>query len=319
MFRSRVDQPKQTPVLSRRKLLTGSAALVAASSVSPLFNRSDQHSSWGSLAQAATKPVRPQSKMHLGLVTYLWGKDMGMEELITSCEKAGLLGVEVRTEHKHGVEPSLNKKQREEVQKRFADSPVELVGYGSNCAYHYDDPEELKANIERTKELIHLMHDCGGTGVKVKPNGFPKGIAKEKTIEQIGKALNEVAEYGEGFGQKIRVEVHGKGTSELPVIRDIFEVANHPNVYVCWNCNDQDLEGEGLEANFKMVQGRFGDTVHVREMNVGAYPYSKLMKLFTGMDYEGWILLEARTNPADKVNAMIEQRELFEELVASGR
>ncbi|MEM7560032.1 MAG: TIM barrel protein, partial [Planctomycetota bacterium] len=152
--------------------------------------------------------------------------------------------------------------------------------------------------------------------VKVKPNGFPKGGDKKKTIEQIGKALNEVAEYAEGFGQKIRVEVHGKGTSDLPVIRDIFEVADHPNVYVCWNCNSQDLEGEGLDANFNMVKDRFGDTVHIREMNVGSYPYPELMKLFSKMDYSGWILLEARTNPADKVKAMIEQREIFEKLTS---
>ncbi|MEM7474281.1 MAG: hypothetical protein AAF483_04755, partial [Planctomycetota bacterium] len=76
-------------------------------------------------------------------------------------------------------------------------------------------------------------------------------------------------------------------------------------------------EGEGLKVNFDMVKGRFGDTVHIREMNVGNYPYPDLMKLFTEMDYAGWILLEARTNPADKVKAMIEQREIFEELIGA--
>ncbi len=286
---------------NRRTILQASAATVAAASLPRLGN-------------AATSS--PQSRMFMGLVTYLWGKDMNLEELITNCEKAEFWGVEVRTQHKHGVEPSLNAKQRKEIRKRFRDSKVELVGYGSNCEYHSDDPAKLKANIEQTKEFIQLMHDCGGTGVKVKPNGFPKGGDKKKTIEQIGKALNEVAEYGEGFGQKIRVEVHGKGTSDLPVIRDIFEVADHPNVYVCWNCNNQDLEGDGLEVNFNMVKDRFGDTVHIREMNVGNYPYPNLMKLFTKMDYSGWILLEARTNPADKVKAMIEQREIFEKLTS---
>jgi sugar phosphate isomerase/epimerase len=263
-----------------------------------------------SLAKAATSA--PYERMHLGLVTYLWGKDMGLEELITSCEASGLLGVEVRTQHKHGVEPSLGDAERIEVRKRFADSRVELVGYGSNCEYHSADLEKVKANIEQTKEFIRLMHDCGGTGVKVKPNGFDKGLSREETIEQIGKSLNEVAAYGEGFGQKIRVEVHGRGTSNLKVIRDIFEVADHSNVYVCWNCNKEDLADGGLEQNFGMVRGRFGDTVHIREMNVGDYPYAELMNLLVESKYEGWILLEARTNPEDKVQAMIEQRELFE-------
>jgi sugar phosphate isomerase/epimerase len=255
--------------------------------------------------------------MHFGLVTYQWGRELTLPELLATCEKSGVLGVELRTEHKHGVEPSLSQAERAEVRKRFADSPVELVGYGSNCQYHESEPEKLAANIKLTKEYIELMHDCGGSGVKVKPNGFPKGVAREKTIEQIGKALNEVAEYGQGYGQAIRVEVHGRGTSELPVIRDIFKVADHPNVHVCWNCNSQDLAGDGLEANFKMVQDRFGDTVHIREMNVGDYPYSKLMQLLLGMNYQGWILLEARVDPEDLVAALIEQRQLFEKLTSA--
>ena len=101
------------------------------------------------------------------------------------------------------------------------------------------------------------MHDCGGTGVKVKPNGFPADVPREKTIEQIGRALNEVAAYGEGYGQQIRVEVHGGGTSKLPVIKAIFDVADHPNVTVCWNSNNEDLRGKGLPHNFNIVKDRF--------------------------------------------------------------
>ena len=253
--------------------------------------------------------------MRMGLVTYQWGKDMDLPALIDACTRSGLLGVELRTEHAHGVEPSLTAAQRREVRRRFADSPVTLVGYGSNAEFHDADPARLKRNIELTKAYVRLMHDCGGAGVKVKPNGFPKDVPREKTIEQIGKALNEVGRFGAGHGQKIRVEVHGKGTSELPVMKAIFDVASHPNVYVCWNCNDVDLEGAGLEQNFNLVKGRFGDTVHIRELNDGSYPYPQLMKLLAGMNYEGWILLEARTEPADKVQAMTEQRKIFDRLL----
>ncbi len=259
----------------------------------------------------------PPPSMEFGLVTYLWGKDMDLATLLSVCEEASIAGVELRTEHAHGVEPQLSKAQRKEVRKRFEDSSVELVGYGSNAQFHENDPAKLKQNIELTKQYIQLMHDCGATGVKVKPNGFPQGVAREKTIQQIGEALNEVAKVGHNFGQQIRVEVHGRGTSELPVIRDIFEVADHPNATVCWNSNDVDLSGEGLEANFDMVKDRFGATVHVRELNLGDYPYAQLMQLFLKMRYKGWILLEARTNPEDKVAALIEQRKTFEELTAT--
>ena len=266
-----------------------------------------------SFTLADEKVLQPNA-MRFGLVTYLWGKDMDLAQLIDACEQSQVGGVELRTEHAHGVEPSLSKTERAEVRKRFADSPVQLVGYGSNAQFHESDPAKLRQNIELTKRYVQLMHDCGGTGVKVKPNGFPKDVARETTIRQIGEALNEVAKYGQDHGQQIRVEVHGRGTSELPVIRDIFQVADHPNATVCWNSNDVDLEGEGLEHNFDLVKDRFGATVHVRELNEGEYPYAKLMRLFSKMQYKGWILLEARTNPSDKIAALIEQRKLLEEM-----
>ncbi len=259
-----------------------------------------------------------QGGLKFGLVTYLWGKDMDLPTLIDVCEQAGIAGVELRTQHAHGVESTLSKAERKEVRKRFADSPVTLVGYGSNAEFHSPDPEKVKQNIELTMQYVQLMHDCGGSGVKVKPNSLPKGVPHEKTIEQIGRSLNEVAAYGEGFGQQIRVEAHGRGTSALPVMKAIFDVADHPNVGVCWNSNDVDLTGEGLVHNFNLVKDRFGATVHVRELNSDAYPYQQLMNLFRDMDYAGWILLEARTNPEEKVQALIEQRKTFERLTGRG-
>ena len=118
-----------------------------------------------------------------------------------------------------------------------------------------------------------------------------------------------------GFGQQIRVEVHGRETSELPTVKAIFDVADHPNVKVCWNSNAEDLHGQGLEFNFRLVQDRLGDTVHVRELNQGDYPYEQLFQLLHGVQYRGWILLEARTDPADKVAALIEQHMVFEHMV----
>lgn len=253
--------------------------------------------------------------MKMGLVTYLWGKDMDLPTLISSCEKAKILGIELRVDHAHGVNPEMNSMQRGEVKKRFGDSKVTCLGMGTNQDYHHVDPAKLKASIEGTKAYVKLSHDIGATGVKVKPNSFPKEVSKEKTIEQIGKSLNEVGKFAADYGQEIRVEVHGKGTQELPAMKAIFDVAYHPNVKVCWNCNMQDLNGKGLKHNFNLVKDRFGDTVHIRELNVGEYPYQELMDLFVEMDYNGWILMENRTNPADKVAAMIEQRKIWKKMI----
>ncbi len=262
-------------------------------------------------AFAATR----KSKMKLGLVTYLWGKDWDLPTLIANCEKSGLLGVELRTQHAHGVEAKLTASQRTDVKKRFADSPVTCVGYGSNFAYHYTDQAEVRKNIEDTKKYIQLCKDIGATGIKVKPNGLPDGVPKEKTIAQIAASLNEVGKFAGDLGQLVRVEVHGKLTQQLPNMKAIFEQVTDKNVKMCWNCNDTDLLPPGLEANFNSVKKWFGDTVHIRELNVGDYPYQQLMDLFTGIKYDGWILLEARTKPANRVVAMEEQLGIFNKMI----
>jgi len=252
-----------------------------------------------------------KGKMKLGLVTYQWGKDWDLPTLIANCEKTGFLGVELRTEHAHKVETNLTAVQRAEVKKRFADSPVECIGYGANFEYHNQDPEELRINIEQTKEYIKLCKDIGATGIKVKPNDLPTGVPKEKTIAQIGASLNEVGRFACDYDQLVRVEVHGNLTQELLNMKAIFDHVTEPNVKICWNCNDQDLLPPGLEENFNMVRKWFGDTVHVRELNIGDYPYQQLFDLFAKIRYKGWILLEARTEPADRIAAMKEQLDIF--------
>jgi sugar phosphate isomerase/epimerase len=215
------------------------------------------------------------------------------------------------------VEPSLSAAERLEVKKKFKDSAVKIVGLGTNQQYDFVDQDKLKASIKRTGDFIKLSHDIGGSGVKVKPNAFHEGVAHEKTIEQIGKSLNEVGKMAADYGQKIRLEVHGNETQELPNIKAIMDVADNKSVVVCWNCNDEDLLGKGLDYNFNLVKNRLGDTVHVRELNIGSYPYQELMTLFVKMNYKGWILLECRTDPADKVRAMIEQREVFSRMIST--
>ncbi|NLH15163.1 MAG: TIM barrel protein [Phycisphaerae bacterium] len=257
-------------------------------------------------------------KMRFGLVTYLWGQDWDLPTVITNCEKSGILGVELRVDHKHDVKPSMTPEQRKEVRKRFKDTPVIFVGMGTNEQYDNPDPAKVAQAIENTKAFVKLSYDCGGSGVKVKPNQFHPNVPKEKTLEQIGKSLNIVGKYAADFKQQIRLEVHGT-CAPLPYIKQIMDVADHPNVTVCWNSNDEDLQGEGLEKNFAMVSKRFGDTAHVRELNIGKYPYQKLMDLFVGIDYKGWILLEARTAPKDPVAAMIEQKQVFDKMVADAQ
>ena len=196
------------------------------------------------------------SKMHLGTVTYNLAEKWDIATIIQNCTEAKFEGVELRTGHAHKVEVDLTKPQRAEVKKRFADSPVKLWSLGSAFDYHTPDAARLRKDIEATKEYILLAEDVGATGVKVRPNGLPKEVPVEKTLEQIGKSLRELGEFGASHGQQIRLEVHGPGTSHVPHIKTIMDAANHPGVGVCWNSNPTDLDGDGFDANFDLVKNK---------------------------------------------------------------
>ncbi len=269
-----------------------------------------------------TRPGYSQDKkgadIRYGLVTYQWGKDWDLPTLLKNCEQAKVLGVELRTTHKHGVEPSLTEAERIAVRAKFESSSVQMVGIGSNERFDSPDPKVLEASIEATKRFIQLSHDVGGSGVKVKPDSFHKDVPREKTIAQIGKALNQVAEYATGFGQQIRLEVHGQ-CAQLPTIKAILDVADHPNVAVCWNSNPQDLEAPGLEHNFNLVKNRLGQTTHIHRFDVKNYPWPELLDLYVKADYSGWMMLEEGEVPADPAAELIKQRELFDQMLSEAR
>lgn len=245
-------------------------------------------------AIAAEQPKTPgatAARMRLGIVTYNIAKDWGVGEIIKNCETATFQGVELRTTHAHGVEVNLTPSQRADVKKRFCDSKVELMGLGSAFDYHTPDAAKLRRDIEATKDYIVLAQDVGASGVKVRPNGLPKEVPVEKTLEQIGRSLRELGEFGKDHGVQIRLEVHGAGTSLVPHIRKIMDAADHPNVGVCWNSNQSDLEGAGFDSNFDLVKHKIF-SVHMRDLYLDEYPFRRLLQRLNEVGFTGYCLAE---------------------------
>lgn len=245
---------------------------------------------------AASATAGAPGRLKLGLVTYNLARDWDVPTIIRNCEVTGFEGVELRTTHKHGVEVTLSAAERAEVRRRFADSRVTLFGLGSAFDYHTPDPDRLRRDLEATKAYIVLAHDVGASGVKVRPNALPKEVPVQKTLEQIGRALRELGEFGAGYGQQIRLEVHGTGTSLLPHIKTIMDVADHPHVGVCWNSNQTDLAGAGFDANFDLVKDKIVE-VHLRDLYLEEYPWRRLLTRLNQIGYASFCLAEIPESP----------------------
>jgi len=291
------------------------------------FSRRGFITSAGASAAAFTLPgftISPDSQkkrdnfilnknpLKLGLMTYLVGSKWDIETIIKNCKEAQFEHVQLRTTHAHGVEVTLTSAQRADVKKRFADAGL-AISMASAFQYHSTDPAELRKNIEGTKQYLQLAADVGALGIRVFPNAVPAegDPSREKILEQIGKSVSECATTGYNLGVQVRLEEHGQGTANIPVIKKILDYADNPNVWIIWNNSDSDytgkdlpkgFEGMSLEDQFNLVKGRIGN-VHLRELYTD-YPWRKLFSLLSKSGYKGYLDIELSDESCEPVRMM---------------
>jgi len=274
------------------------------------------------LASCDSLPIagltKSDAKTRFGFTTYQWGKDWDVPALIENCSKAEVYGVELRTSqsYAHGVELELSVQQRGEVKKRFADSPVTVVGVATSERFDSPEPAKLKVAIENTKAFLMLSRDIGGSGVRVFPNSFHDGIPREQTIAQIGNSLNIVGAFAADCGQQVRLEAHGNA-GELSSLKAIMDHVVQPNVRLKLNSDKRDVQGEGFEHNFNLVKNLLGDTLHLHNLKDAEFPYQQQMDLLVKAGWTGWQLLEVSDEVPDRLEALIEQRSIWDQMLAN--
>ena len=253
--------------LTRRSVLAAACAGGAALSTP----------SASAAADSFSNRANADSKFRLGLVTYNLAANWDLPTLLQVCRSVGVTLVELRTGHKHGVEPTLSKEERQSVRKQF----------------------------------LELARDIGAHGVKVRPNGIPKGAAVEKTLQQIGAALAECGRAadeisGRSGGLEVWLEVHGSQTAHPPYIKSIMESCGHPSVGLTWNSNADDIKDGSVAESFKTLWP-WVRSCHINDLykdQTGAYPYRELFGLLKGIGYDRVTLCEVgRTFPDPNLGA----------------
>jgi sugar phosphate isomerase/epimerase len=228
--------------------------------------------------------------MHLGAVTYNVLKDWDLDTIISRLPELGYEAVELRTGHAHGVEPSLNDNARETVHRKFANSRLRLLSYGTTCEFESPAPSVRRKNIEDARRWIDLAHDTGAIAIKVRPNGLPKGVPTGQTVRNIGESLREVGDYGSPKGIEIWMEVHGPETQNPPISAAILKAANHPNVGACWNSNPTDVVNGSVKPSFDLL-APYIRNCHINELS-NSYPWRELFALLRKSGYQRYTLCE---------------------------
>ena len=248
----------------------------------------------------------------LGMVTWNLGKDWELPSLIEACEETGFRSVELRTTHRHGVEPNLGREERVAVASRFGFSPIRLLSLGTACEFHSTDRSVVSRNIEVTRQFVELAHDVGALGVKVRPNGIPDEVPESQTLNQIAEALRECGRHAQGYGVEIWLEVHGPKSNSPARVRRIMELADHPMVGVCWNSNPEDVEEGSVAGSFELLKPWLRN-VHIRELWRKDYPWRELFDLLTQAGYRRYTLAEIPAS-SDAVRLMRYYEALWSEL-----
>lgn len=260
-----------------------------------------------------------RARMRFGFTSYQWGADWDLASLIANCAKAHAYGVELRTtmKHAHGVELALSASERGEVKRRFATSPVKLIGLACGERFDSPDPAKLQASLAAAQSYVKLAADVGAPGLRVFPNDWQKNVPRERTIEQIGKSLGALGRFARDYGVQIRLENHGTA-GRFETLRSILEIAAEPNVRVKLNCDARDAEGGNFAAKFALVQPYLGHTLHMHELDGPdqKFPYQLQFDLLVRAKWAGWCLVEATRKVPDRVAALIALRKSWENMIA---
>ncbi len=257
--------------------------------------------------------------MKLGLVTYQMGEKLALEELITLCERTGFEGMELRTTHAHGVEPSLDAAQRQAVRDRVAQSPVVICCLGTTCEFDSPDAAVVQQHVQEARRFADLARDVGAQAIKVRPNNLheDQGIPVEQTLKQIGAALTEVGGYAEERGIEVWVEIHGRGTAHVPHCRTIMDACGHPNVGLTWNCNAQDIVEGSIRENWLLVRDWIR-CLHIHDLYDRSYPWKELFALCHETGFDGWANQEMGGS-SDAERVLHYYRALFDAMVEEAR
>ena len=170
--------------MNRRSFLSASAAAMA-----------------GMPNATAQKTTAMSSSMRLGCVTYNLLKDWDVDTIIQKLQSAGLDAVELRTGHKHGVEPSLGPEERKRVRQRFEASRVRLLSYGTTTRFQAADAGHVRMSVNVFEvtivdlQTLNLCRDTphanARTVLVLQLEGITSRIGRKRTRKAKAKCLRQ--------------------------------------------------------------------------------------------------------------------------------
>ncbi len=92
----------------------------------------------------------------------------------------------------------------------------------------------------------------------------------------------------------------------------MMQVADHPQVGICWNSNAEDVENGSVKKSFELLKPWLRNA-HINELWKKEYPWRELFGLMKKAGYNGYTLAEI-PSASDPIRLMHYYRALWLEL-----
>ncbi len=148
-------------------------------------------------------------------------KTMSLPDFIQTCADMGLDGVELTGYYF----PDTSRATLNSLKRHCFRLGLAISGTAMRNRYGYPDPEQRRAEVEKTKEWITIAQALGAPFLRVFADHIPEGVSEEQAYRWHIECFEQVLPYAEAQGVVLGLETHWGLTADaertLRFVRDL--------------------------------------------------------------------------------------------------
>ncbi len=225
-----------------------------------------------------------------------------LPEMLELAKKYGYQGVEPRAEaqHRHGVELTTSRQQRQEIRKIFASSGIECACIATSIRYCFSEKKPRQEMIEHTRRFLELARDIGCERIRVFGGKPDVDMETSTAVEIVGETLSLLAPDAQTAGVQICLETHDF-FSRADLAAAAVRKASSSFVRINWDIMHPFTQRMSIEEAFAEVKDLIAHC-HIHDgtydaerkptlalMGEGEIPYAVAVRLLASINYSGYL------------------------------
>ena len=180
--------------------------------------------------------------------------ELDWDGVLAAAARFGYDGVEPRAQarHAHGIETSTTDEERQTIRAKAEAASIAISCLATSCRYALDEPAELDAMMDDSRDLIRLAGDIGAPCLRVFGGALPEGMARGDASRRVSDCLASLAPDARAAGVTLCIETHDSWCDARDLAAIVERVA-HPHVAVNWDIMHPCRVGLTIDEAFAAV------------------------------------------------------------------